>query len=152
MLMTEPSTDRLTIGWCEWLALPEFGLGCVKAKIDTAHDTSKLYAVEVRGIMVEASPWVRFKVFPIQRDFQVSLEAEAPLVGERIFRSPAGGKERRPVIRTLLTLGKTTWMGELALVGHDTEGFHLLVGRQAIRQRFVVDPARSFLAGPPAVN
>jgi hypothetical protein len=38
---------------------------------------------------------------------------------------------------------------ELTLATRDTMGFRMLLGRQALRGRFVVDPGRSFVGGRP---
>jgi hypothetical protein len=57
----------------------------------------------------------------------------------------------RAVIETTMVLGNDSWPIELTLVRRDLMGFRMLVGRQALRRRVVVNPARSFLAGPPAV-
>lgn len=141
-----------TIGGREWLALPEFGLGCVQGKIDATHHTSKIYAVEVECLLVDGAPWMRFVVLPVPGDPRTRVTAEAPLVDEREVRGLDGRREARPVIRTLLTLGDLTWPVELALAGRDTMGCRLLIGSETLGRRFVVDPARSFLAGPPAVN
>jgi hypothetical protein len=59
-------------------------------------------------------------------------------------------RTRRPVIRTLVELGGARWPIELTLVGRDEMGFRMLLGRQAVRGRFVVDPSRSFRGGRPA--
>jgi hypothetical protein len=141
-----------TIGWREWLALPDFGLGCVQGKIDTSHQTAKIYALDVECLLVDGSPWMRFVVLPLPGDPRTRVEAQAPLVAERAVRGLDGRRDLRPVVRTLLTLGDVTWPVELALCGQETVGYRLLIGREAIDRRFVVDSARSFLAGPPAVN
>lgn len=141
-----------TIGWREWLALPEFGLGCIQGKIDTRLRLSRLHAVDVEGFMVDGSPWMRFVVLPVPGDSRTRVRAEAPLVAERTVRSPGGRRETRPVIRTLLTLGDLTWSVELVLSLRATQGCRLSIGRESLGRLFLVDPARSFLAGPPAVN
>jgi hypothetical protein len=89
---------------------------------------------------------VGFKVHPVQRSSAVTLEASAELVDERNVRSSSGHVELRPVIRTQVRLMDQTFTVELALTRRDAMGFRMLLGRQAIRGRFLVDAGRSFLA------
>jgi hypothetical protein len=44
-----------------------------------------------------------------------------------------------------LKLGKSSWPIEMTLSNRDSMGFRMLIGRQAIRRRYVVDPARSYV-------
>ena len=50
----------------------------------------------------------------------------------------------RIVVETLARLGDTQWPIELTLAARDVMGFRMLLGREAIRRRFLIDPARSF--------
>lgn len=145
--MTTTTTTRhepRTIGWREWLALPEFGLGCVRGKIDTRLRASWLHAVDVESFTAGGAPWLRFVVLPVPGDTRTRVRAEAPRALRR--------RESRPVIRTLLTLGDLTWSVELVLCGRGVPGYRLALGREALGRRFLVDPARSFTAGPPALR
>lgn len=56
------------------------------------------------------------------------------------------------MIRTPVRILDRRWPIELTLVSRDLMGFRMLLGRQAIRRRFVVDPARSFVGGTPAMR
>jgi hypothetical protein len=71
----------------------------------------------------------------------------------------SGGKtEVRPVVETAVELLGHRWKIEVTLTRRDTMGFRMLLGRQAIRGRFVVDPGGSFYGGkrvrrePPAAR
>jgi hypothetical protein len=75
------------------------------------------------------------------------VECEAPLVGERKVRSSSGRSTLRPVIRTELRLGSAVFPIEVTLVRRDVMGFRMLLGRRAIRRRFLVHAGRSFLMG-----
>lgn len=137
------------IGWREWLALPDLGVNAVKAKIDTGARSSTLHAFDVQRFERHGAPWVRFKVHPVQRDTKVTVQAEAPLHDERLIRDSGGKEHLRPVIETTVELNGERWPIELTLTNRDAMGFRMLLGRQAIRRRFVVDAGRSFLTGRP---
>ncbi len=138
-----------TIGWREWVALPDLGLPAIKVKVDTGARSSSLHAFDVTEVVRDGETYVRFAVHPIQRTARATVEAEARLVEHRVVRNPGGGgrEELRPVIRTDIELAGERWPIELTLTRRDAMGFRMLLGRQAVRRRFIVDPARSFLHG-----
>lgn len=138
------------IGWREWLSLPELGVDRLKAKVDTGARSSALHAFDIEPHERDGVAWVRFSIHPVQRDRHSVITAEAPLVGERLVRPSTGRAQRRPVIRTAIQLGEASWPIEITLVRRDLMGFRMLLGREAIRRRFVVDAGRSFLISPRA--
>ena len=149
--MTRRRAPTQVIGWREWLAMPDLGVSAIKAKVDTGARTSSLHAFDLRQERVGGEPGIRFALHPIQRDDTAALEAAAPLIDQRRVRPSTGRSQLRPVIATSVTLGGTTWVIEVTLVRRDMMGFRMLLGRQALRRRFLVDSGRSFLAGPPIV-
>ena len=144
-----PKAQKVPLGWREWLALPELGILRIKAKVDTGARTSSLHAFAVERFERDGEPWVRFKVHPRQRDAKTTITAEAKLVDEREVRSSSGKATLRPVIVTPIRLGHYTVRAELTLVRRDLMGFRMLLGRQAMRGRFLVDPGSSYLVGEP---
>ena len=142
--------QRVTLGWREWFELPELGVPYVKAKIDTGARTSSLHAFDLRSFRRDGEPWVRFEVHPWQRSRLDAVKVEAPVVDERSVRPSTGRAQLRPVIVTDVTVADQMFPIELTLTNRDLMGFRMLVGRQALRRRFVVDPGRSYLGGEPS--
>jgi len=138
--------DLPVIGWREWLALPDLGIEIVKAKVDTGARSSALHAYDYRPFRRGGRPFIRFKVHPVQRDASDSVEAEAEVIDERYVRNSGGGQELRWVVRTNVEMMGLKFPIEVTLTRRDAMGFRMLLGREAIRNRFVVDPGRSYLA------
>ncbi|HSG48380.1 MAG TPA: RimK/LysX family protein [Longimicrobiales bacterium] len=136
-----------TVGWREWVALPALGIGRIKAKMDTGARSSALHAYDIRYVRRGGRRIVKFRVHPIQKDDRSFVEAEGEWVEERRVRSSSGTETVRPVIRTMLELGGERWPMELTLTRRDAMGFRLLLGRQALKGRCLVDPGKSFLTG-----
>jgi hypothetical protein len=138
---------KSVIGWREWVGMPLLETPAVKAKIDTGARTSALHAFDIKMIEVNGVPMVRFKIHPFQRSKGGEVVVEAPLIDRREVKSSTGHLAIRPVIFTPIELMGQRWNIELTLTNRDDMGFRMLLGRQAIRGRFAVDPGRSYLAG-----
>lgn len=135
------------IGWREWIKLPELGVEAIKAKVDTGARSSSLHAIDIQAFERGKRSFVRFKVHPQQRDASLTVVTEAELLGYRHVRSSTGHQSERPVISTAIELLGQQWSIELTLAPRDAMGFRMLLGREALRGRFQVDPGRSFLGG-----
>ena len=136
------------IGWREWVHLPDLLELPIKAKIDTGARTSSLHSFATRRFSEGGAPWVEFQLHPLQRRNQPAVTCSAPIEDERLVRSSNGEVEKRMVIETQARLGETLWPIELTLAARDVMGFRMLLGREAIRRRFLVDAGRSFRQSP----
>ncbi len=133
------------IGWRERISLPDIKITSIKAKIDTGARSSALHAFEIEIFQRKGQDFVRFKVHPLQRSQKKLVTVEAKLLEMRKVRNSGGKAESRPVIQTAVAIGTQQWPIELTLTNRDVMGFRMLLGRQAIRNRFLVDAAQSYL-------
>lgn len=137
------------IGWREVIALPQLNIPKIKAKIDTGARSSALHAYDIEPYQEQGQSMIRFRVHPYQRNTKDTIEAEAKLLEMREVRNSGGIAQLRPVIETIVKLGETERLIELTLTSRDVMGFRMLLGRQAVRNQFFVDPGRSFLLSSP---
>jgi ribosomal protein S6--L-glutamate ligase len=137
-------SEAFVLGWEEWVGLPDLDLPAIKAKVDTGARTSALHAFFVEPFGSEARRMVRFGVHPIPGRNDVKVICTAEVVDHREVTSSNGEKELRYVIRTSLKLGERTWPIELTLANRETMSYRMLIGRQAIQDDMLVDPATSF--------
>jgi hypothetical protein len=144
-------TDVRTVGWREWASLPDLGVRAVKAKLDTGARSSTLHVSTLEVVPSLRGPVVRFTVLPHQRDPSLAVRAQAPLAELREVPVRTGEVERRPVIRTRLAVAGSIYRIELSLTQRDDLGFRMVLGRRALRRRFLIDPERSFLGGGSTV-
>ena len=136
------------IGWREWLALPDLGIPEVKAKIDTGARSSAIHAFDIETFLTEGKRYVHFRVHPYQKDSKRTVTAQAEVLDERQVRDSGGHTELRLTILTTVELQGYRWPIELTLTNRDAMGFRMLLGRQGLRDRFLVNPGKSFLLSP----
>jgi len=138
-----------TLGWREWVALPELGVDSIKAKVDTGARTSSIHAIKVEHFQENGVDRVRFQVHPVQRSAKETIHAVADVHDVRDITPSTGRPQERVVIVTPITVLGQTWDIELTLARRDNMGFRMLLGRQAIRKRMLVDPGASYKNGKP---
>lgn len=145
-------TGTRAVGWREWLAIPEWGIARIKAKIDTGARTSSVHVSKLHYFRHEGVEMVRFKVHPHQRSVRNTVEVETPIIEKRVVRSSNGEEDLRPVVLTHIELHGVCWPVEVTLARRKLMGFRMLVGREAMWGRFIVDPSRSYLGGEPCMQ
>lgn len=138
------------IGWREWVGLPDLGIGSIKVKVDSGARSSSLHAFDLQAFHRDEEEWVRFRVHPVQRSKENGVTVEARILEYRSVKSSSGQAQVRPVIITPVELLGQRWPVELTLAGRDAMGFRMLLGREAFRNRFLVDGGRSYYGGQPA--
>jgi ribosomal protein S6--L-glutamate ligase len=136
-------TDEITLGWEEWLCLPDLGLPAIKAKVDTGAKTSALHARDIEIFGPADRRRVRFTVSPIPGREDMSIACSADVVDVRDVTSSNGETEARPVIETRLQIGGQTWPIEVTLTDRATMSYRMLLGRQALGEHVTVSPAES---------
>ena len=139
--------SKILIGSREWCAFPDLGIGAVKAKVDSGAKTSSLHAFELEVFDRQGEPWVRFEIHPLQKNQRVKRITEAPVIDQRWVRSSSGEAEERYVISSQLRMGGHSWPVELTLTNRDSMGYRMLLGREAMRGRMLIDPDAAYLMG-----
>lgn len=141
--MTNKKKVLDTIGWREWVSFPELSVKTIKAKIDTGARTSALHVSNIK--IMKRFNKVTFTIHPVQRHWHPVVNVSAIMIAERLVKSSNGESTVRPVINTKLKIGKRLFSIELTLVNRDLMGFRLLLGRSALKNRYLVNPGQSYL-------
>ncbi|MCF7804465.1 MAG: RimK/LysX family protein [Candidatus Marinimicrobia bacterium] len=146
----KPKKEPTSLGWREWIALPELGIDYIKAKIDTGARTSALHVHNLKVLEeVDDGYRLRVAIHPVQRSSENEVTVEVLAHDKRNVRSSVGHEEHRYVIETPVKIGDREFPVEITLTNRDAMGFRMLLGRSALRKGFVINPKKSFVLGKP---
>ena len=132
--------EKIVISKEEWCGLPELGLPAIKARIDSGAKTSSLHAFNIIQFEENGRQYVNFDIHPIQNDRTTIKKCLGIVVDKRKVKSSSGEAEHRLVIKTPITLGKETWEIEVTLTNRDSMGYRMLLGREAMVGKVLIDP------------
>ncbi len=145
--MARAKRRKTVLGWREWVTLPGLCDVPMKAKVDTGAQTSALHAFRLEVREGPSGAIASFELHPHQRSTRDSTRVEVPVHDSRRVRSSNGKVEHRPVIMANIRIGANEFPIEVTLTRRDEMGFRMLLGRSAVRKRYVIDPGRSYLGG-----
>lgn len=143
--MSQDHHSSTIVGWREWVSMPGIGIPWLKAKLDTGARSSALHAINIEE--VAGGEQVRFTVQPWQQSDSDSVTVELPVHDRRTVKSSSGHEEVRYVVLLDVEVAERRLTAETTLSNRDQMGFRMLIGREALKQGFLVNPRKSFQAG-----
>lgn len=135
---TMKSDDRITIGAIELIDLPDLKLEGISARVDTGAQTSSLHAENIEKITYEGTTWVQFKSAS-------GKTIKAKIHDIRQIKSSNGTRQKRYVVETSMRLGDKQWPIELTLTDRSDMNFEMLLGREGMAGKVLVNPEESYL-------
>ena len=138
---------KIIVGSEEWCSFPELGVHAIKARVDSGAKTSSMHAFNINRFKRDGESWVSFEVHPLQDDRRTVIRCERPVLDKRVVKSSSGISETRYVIGAKIRVGSDSWDIELTLANRDSMGYRMLLGREAMNGRMLVDPSLSFCLG-----
>lgn len=141
--------DRLLVGALELCELPDFGITDLLVRVDTGAATSSLHVDNMEEYRKDGKRWVSFDIHPDIYEVQRVIRTRARVKARRIVKSSSGDSERRIVIETLLSMGGRFWTINLTLTDRSEMTYMMLLGREAMAGRIIVDPGGEYLLKTP---
>lgn len=136
--------NKILVGAKETIDLPDLGLFGIVTRVDTGAQTSSLHVDHL--IENKNTSMIDFELHPDFHDINKTIKCTAKIIDKKRIKSSNGDKERRYIINTLAVMGSLQWTIRLTLTNRASMNHLMLLGRQAMVGKIIVDPELSFLA------
>ncbi len=144
--MKKSTKGKFIVGSLETCDLPEIGIQDLQMRVDTGAKTSSLHVDNLKKIRKNGSSWIAFDLHPDVHNVDEVISCEARLHDVRNIKSSNGVSEERYVIKTLLQLtDEHAWPIEITLTNRADMSNLMLLGREGMGTRVLVDPSRTFI-------
>jgi hypothetical protein len=137
--------NKQLVGALELCDLPQLKLNGLETRVDTGATTSSLHVDNIVEFKKEKDKWVRFDIHPDTHDVNQVVQREAKVKSIRKVKSSNATYQRRQVIETNILIAGMQWCIELTLTDRSEMKYLMLLGREAMSGRLVVDPEHEFL-------
>jgi hypothetical protein len=141
--------NKILVGAKETLDLPDLGLFGIVTRVDTGAQTSSLHVDHL--IENINTSMIDFELHPDFHDINKTIKCTAKIIDKKRIKSSNGDKERRYIINTLAVMGSLQWTIRLTLTNRASMNHLMLLGRQAMVGKIIVDPELNFLASKEAI-
>jgi hypothetical protein len=131
---------KIIIGSLEKCNLPQLGIEGLHVRVDTGAKTSSLHVDNIEEFQKDDELWIAFDMHPDVYDIDEVVRKEAKVVDIKRVKSSTATRQRRYVIVTKIKMGNKTWKIRLTLTNRSTMTYMMLLGREAMKGRFIVDP------------
>jgi len=136
---------KLIIGRSEIIDLPELGIFNIKSKTDTGAETSVLHCEDFTIIEKEGQRYINCHIKP-DLDKDEVLTLTFPIYRERVVKSSFGQTETRHIFITKIRMFDRLFDIKLSLRDRSAMSHPMLLGRNFISKKFLVDVSKKNLA------
>ncbi|MGR5238902.1 ATP-dependent zinc protease family protein [Vibrio alfacsensis] len=140
--------QKMIIGNAEAICLPELGITHLEARIDTGAQTSSLHVDNLECFEQDGQSFVEFDLHPDVYHLEQVVRCKALVKANRKVKSSNGTFEHRFVITTMLRMGGQEWPIDITLTNRGKMTYMMLLGRQGMADKVLVDPSQSHLLAP----
>jgi hypothetical protein len=134
--------DKLVLGRVERVLLLPKKLP-LKAKVDTGAKTSSLNAIDLTEFERDGKDWVRFAMLNPETDKKIFFERA--VVRKTRIKQLDSDLQHRPTVKMTIMLGTMKEQVEFTLANRTGYLYQVLIGRNVLRDRFIVDVSQTFL-------
>ncbi len=136
-------TDKIIIGAVENVRIVPPNI-VLKARIDTGAKTTSVDARNITPFMHEGQQWVRFDCISGTKAYTIKKRVVSTVQIKRHNKSP----QTRFVVKMRITLGDVSRMIEVNLNNRDAYTYPVLIGRNFLRDTFIVDIVKRYRYAP----
>ena len=137
--------NKMLVGSLEKSDLPELDIAGLHVRVDTGAATSSLHVDNIQAIQVDDETWVEFDIHPDIHHVEKMVRRKARVVDIRNIKSSSGERQTRYVIETPIVMRNQKWDILITLSDRSSMSYLMLLGRQAMNGRIIVDPEQEYL-------
>ena len=145
MIEGEHMKNKKIVGAVELCDLPAFTITDLNVRVDTGAATSSLHVDNIEEFDVDDELWIRFDIHPDIHNVDRVVRREVKVEAKKRVKSSTATREKRYVIVTPIIMDSVQWDIQLTLTDRSEMTYLMLLGREAMSGRFLVDPEHDFL-------
>jgi hypothetical protein len=138
--------SRKIIGRRELVNFPGLGLKEIEAKIDTGAYTSSIHCKDLKHYKKNNQDYVSFTLLDPEHPLNEKNEVEWPISKVKKVKNSFGQVEERYVIKTQISFFDELYDIEVSLADRSLMDYPLLLGRKALKKKFIVDVSKLHFA------
>ncbi len=132
---------KTIIGSYELIDFPDQILVAVPAKTDTGANISAIHATEIKEITRQGKQLLQFKLLASHTSYDYERVITVDKYRVKTIENSFGQSEKRYVVRMKVKVAKRTFRTDFTLANRSKKTFPILLGREMLDNRFIVDTA-----------
>ncbi|WP_166422267.1 RimK/LysX family protein [Paraglaciecola sp. 20A4] len=144
--------NKPIIGTLELCDLPELTIQSLNVRVDTGATTSSLHVDNIEEFKRSGKLWVSFDIHPNIHNVAEIVRREAKVEVIKRVKSSTATLEKRYTIKTEIKMADLNWDIQLTLTDRSEMTYLMLLGREAMAGKFLVDPALEYELSAGLVN
>lgn len=149
--MNVPGNKHI-VGSLELCDLPELSITGLNVRVDTGATTSSLHVDNIDDFEKDGESWVSFDIHPDIHQVSKIVRRKVKVEDVRKVKSSTATREKRYVITTTIVMAGMSWPIQLTLTDRSEMSYLMLLGREAMQGRLIVDPEHEYLLTKTTLN